>query len=358
MRRFFPWAFLRLTSAKLVPRVGGYLACLLLCSLWFAPAAEAGPRVWLLIGDLMGNLEDTLNRDASFRANLSREFQYQLGRRMSHGRYELEVRGRATAADLWEALHSPETVGIIWVGHGRSQSGSNGGPELGDLLPDSAGMNVAPLLLSKLPPNLEFLGIVGCEGEKIFSHLREQPGISPNMKFVSFENSTFLGRGFQHVLSEATRHFNRFVTEAFWRRLPLYAECGEASASGAYLRVSRYIPTGGQAAPAALIRVQDRVLGVFPQMEPGQSLEQDVFLPAELLSDGLQVEIDASRAVGSYTLGEWAIHSADFAVAFVGVRRANGRLMGGSRHQLRLPEGARLPVGIHKICGSARPDGL
>lgn len=106
---------------------------------------------------------------------------------------------------LYDILNSSDTVGVIWISHSAKNNPSQIGTVLEPTIIDAWGNNVKGFF-TIVPPNLKFLGIVGCEARDIINQFKSE-GIynnHPELIIDSYSKKISLMKGFKNTLKKAT----------------------------------------------------------------------------------------------------------------------------------------------------------
>jgi hypothetical protein len=181
------------------------------------------------------------------------------------GQYSLRVIHRATQLNIWEAIHSPRTLGLIWISHAGAATPSSGGLQAGNPVIDADHFDVANVF-QDFHPNLRFLGLVACDSGYVLTQQFLRHSVrrrSPNLYIYGFRHPVDATEGLRTVQSWSNQVLE-LITHTHLRP-PLTTEVRPSLE----LRLTRrfdYLPQGSsRILPAVRIEnLAGTVLGVFP----------------------------------------------------------------------------------------------
>jgi hypothetical protein len=118
--------------------------------------------------------------------------------------HELVIHHKADPKTLYQVMTSDETEAVIWVSHAAGESELKPGFKADDIILDNWGNDVKNFF-TLVPRNLKFLGLVGCQAQKIFTGFRERGNYDahPNLEILSFEKKVRLYSSFDKTIKAA-----------------------------------------------------------------------------------------------------------------------------------------------------------
>lgn len=118
--------------------------------------------------------------------------------------HELVIHHKADPKTLYQIMTSDETEAVLWVSHAAGESELKPGFKADDIILDNWGNDVKNFF-TLVPRNLKFLGLVGCQAEKIFAGFRERGNYDahPDLEIMSFEKKVRLYSAFDKTLKAA-----------------------------------------------------------------------------------------------------------------------------------------------------------
>lgn len=202
-------------------------------------------------------------------------FEYEVTSAVGNRDFNVIFKHKANSFDLWEALHFPFNVGVIWISHGEKPQFKLKKP----ILADYTGANVEPLF-KDIHPNLRFLGIVGCYAESIFKN--QSFGLTHPGLTVFFPDRCGLV-----TLKDLAETVDQALTQLDRDEIKNGFESNCPERVGLKARLHRSVPLPAIQAqiqgqvpalppPPVLILSQNKILGVLPATSESNI---DVFFP-------------------------------------------------------------------------------
>jgi hypothetical protein len=224
--------------------------------------ADSPKTVALLISlDLKASVPEILWwRYAHYEDGLEKEF-----RAHFKGKgYNLVVQHDADQFALWQTLHSSDTLAVFWVSHAGFADAGNPGTAGAAAIVDRSGFDVAPVFRAR-NPRLRFLGVVGCDSEKVLD--ADGEGQGQGAVVFAFSSKTDAKKGLSKAMT---------ASDATLATGAAPVPCSEWG--GVPVEVTRR-NAGGSPAPAARIEWSGRALAVLPAQAAGESQTAVVLLP-------------------------------------------------------------------------------
>lgn len=216
--------------------------------------------------------------------------------------FGLRVVHEAGPRELAEVLKSPATIGVFWVSHSGSDDETEGqAARWDDVILDVAGNDVKELF-QRIHPNIRWLGIVGCNAERIFEGFRARGHYrdNPELRIHSFDSKVEALSGLSRslrasaeVLGDPEQTEGRAIVA---RPDLLTVESREfAVRRGFPLRVTQ------QGASDLVLLWDDRFLGILPGADSrsGEPGAVTVYLDEEAFSPRLKIKAVAIRGLSA-----------------------------------------------------------
>jgi hypothetical protein len=118
--------------------------------------------------------------------------------------HELVIHHKADPKILYQIMTSDQTEAVLWVSHAAGESELSPGFKASDIIVDHWGNDVKNFF-TLVPRNLKFLGLVGCQAQKIFDGFRERGNYDahPDLEIMSFEKKVRLYSAFDKTIKAA-----------------------------------------------------------------------------------------------------------------------------------------------------------
>lgn len=254
--------------------------------------------------------------------------------------FETIIQHQCTLYDLWNFLQHKEYRAIVWISHGNE--GSKDQTHIGSppLLVDQNGFDLS-YALSNGTQSVRFLGVVACDSSRWVSKIREKFQLEkrfPHLRIQGLDGLLAALNGLETMLGELFLHLPS--VQNIETSVP---ELTNPDSKVIPLRVIRTFERAKDHEkilhPAAVLRVQDQVLGIFPQAYDSQELQSlDVQLSIYPGLDGLfhlpNLVLDAGHASSlaqwwELDLGQLVFESTD-SICFKIKKDSRGKILGKS----------------------------
>ncbi len=118
--------------------------------------------------------------------------------------HELVIHHKADPKILYTVMTSEKTEAVIWVSHAAGEQNLKPGFKAEDIILDIWGNDVKNFF-TLVPPNLKFIGLVGCQAQKIINGFTERGNYVnyPDLEIMSFEKKVRLYSAFKKTLKAA-----------------------------------------------------------------------------------------------------------------------------------------------------------
>jgi len=213
--------------------------------------------------------------------------------------FDLRVVHKADQEILSRELSNSSNDAVFWVSHGAFISPKNLNQSAGvapvSMILDYNRDNVAPVF-QKLHPNLEFLGIIGCNSKQILETYKEDnvwqsSEDTPPVEYISKTKSIA-----QYALKKAIRKFKKAYK---YRNLP--KDNVKASYIGYPITITRTLPPDIDSSEIRSLRVMNngKFLGIMEKIEPGQTMSKTFYIPIiDKYSQGsFKIEVNTGESV-------------------------------------------------------------
>ncbi len=193
--------------------------------------------------------------------------------------YDVIVKHGANQYDVWQTLHDPSVVAMIWYSHTAK-----------DVIEDRARFDILPVF-QEPHANFRFLGIIGCNSKYAINLLKEQGYLKNPKLVIKTYNKTFEASYTPTLLNNYLYELRKTLSTPAYQ--PPSSNNLVPQQGMKTLLITRYLPTSGKIHPA--IRVEDymtKVLGVFPPGQGGDFQKLTVKVP-------LNYKFDLTMKVGS-----------------------------------------------------------
>lgn len=121
--------------------------------------------------------------------------------------HELVIHHKADPKTLYSVMTSDETEAVIWVSHAAGESEVKPGFKAEDIILDNWGNDVKNFF-TLVPKNLKFLGLVGCQAQKIVDGFRARGNYDahPKLEIMSFNKKVRLYSAFDKTIKAAAKY--------------------------------------------------------------------------------------------------------------------------------------------------------
>jgi hypothetical protein len=118
--------------------------------------------------------------------------------------HSLVIHHKADPKILYGVMTSENTEAVIWVSHAAGEQELKPGFKAEDIILDIWGNDVKNFF-TLIPSNLKFIGLVGCQAQKIINGFTERGNYvnHPNLEIMSFEKKVRLYSAFDKTLKAA-----------------------------------------------------------------------------------------------------------------------------------------------------------
>jgi len=118
--------------------------------------------------------------------------------------HELVIHHKADPKILYQVMTSENTEAVIWVSHAAGESELKPGFKAEDIILDNWGNDVKNFF-TLVPQNLKFIGLVGCQAQKIVDGFRARGNYvaHPDLQIMSFEKKVRLYKAFDSTVKAA-----------------------------------------------------------------------------------------------------------------------------------------------------------
>ncbi len=118
--------------------------------------------------------------------------------------HELVIHHKADPKVLYGVMTSEKTQAVIWVSHAAGEQELKPGFKAEDIILDIWGNDVKNFF-TLIPANLKFIGLVGCQAQKIINGFTERGNYvnHPELEIMSFEKKVRLYSAFNKTLIAA-----------------------------------------------------------------------------------------------------------------------------------------------------------
>lgn len=166
--------------------------------------------------------------------------------------HELVIHHKADPKTLYQVMTSDKTEAVIWVSHAAGEHELKPGFKAEDIILDNWGNDVKNFF-TLVPPNLKFIGLVGCQAQRIIDGFRARGNYEahPDLQIMSFEKKVRLYSAFDKTVKAAA---------AFMAKAPVSSTLSQPGIEFSLERVSYEDSPSLQAGWA---EIGDQVLAFF-----------------------------------------------------------------------------------------------
>ena len=120
--------------------------------------------------------------------------------------HELVIHHKTDPKTLYQIMTSDNTEAVIWVSHAAGEHDLKPGFKAEDIILDNWGNDVKNFF-TLVPRNLKFLGLVGCQAQKIFTEFRDRGNYDayPDLQIMSFDKKVRLYSAFDKTVKAAAQ---------------------------------------------------------------------------------------------------------------------------------------------------------
>jgi hypothetical protein len=232
--------------------------------------------------------------------------------------YKVRVVQNASVYDLYEALHSPDSVGVFWVSHEAPVSWSKD-PAL-SVSPPLTDVNRADVKAAfrEINPAIHWVSLVACDSDLILNWLKNEQAQDPVLT-----NEAVQMQGFDHAI-DVTQGLGQAINQG---KAALSAAAHSdatdpscPSASGIALRVTRSMSPQGAPArggkylfPALTVENRGEIIGVLPEHElasgDNASDTATVYVTGQSLDLTFQSGFDPMSIPAGFAMGDFSVEA-------------------------------------------------
>lgn len=184
--------------------------------------------------------------------------------------HELVIHHKTDPKTLYQVMTSEETQAVIWVSHAAGEHELQPGFKADDIIIDNWGNDVKNFF-TLIPPNLKFLGIAGCQAQKIVDGFRARGNFDahPDLEIMSFDKKVRLYSAFEKTVKAAAAFMAKPVQST------------AVSRSQVEFKVERVPFEESVSLQPGWVEIGDQVLGFFDlnqtKTENAFSIDESVF---------------------------------------------------------------------------------
>lgn len=133
-----------------------------------------------------------------------RHLEKKFNKAFSKSGHELVIRHKADPKVLYQVMTSENTEAVIWVSHAAGEHELKPGFKAEDIILDIWGNDVKNFF-TLIPKNIKFIGLVGCQAQKIVDGFRQRGNYDahPELQIMSFEKKVRLYKAFDQTVAAA-----------------------------------------------------------------------------------------------------------------------------------------------------------
>ena len=236
--------------------------------------------------------------------------------------HELVIHHKTDPKTLHQIMTSENTEAVIWISHAAGESELKPGFKAEEIILDIWGNDVKNFF-TLVPQNLKFIGLVGCQAQKIIDGFRARGNYDahPDLQIMSFEKKVRLYSAFDKTIKAAA---------AFMAKAP---ESSVKARPAIDLEIERVAYEESSSLQPGWIEIGDQVLAFFDlnQTQASAAIDQDIFNKIERKnmkffraknSTGLDESLGKLSITAHQNIGSWNFFAKD------------GRPIGGKDQQL------------------------
>lgn len=253
-----------------------------------------------------------------------RHLEKKLNQAFKNSGHELVIHHNADPKILYQVMTSENTEAVIWVSHAAGEHELKPGFKADDIIIDNWGNDVKNFF-TLIPPNLKFIGLVGCQAQKIVDGFRARGNFDahPDLQIMSFEKKVRLYSAFDKTVKAAAAFMAKPIRSNVVTRAKVE------------FKVERNPFEDSASLQTGWVEIGDQVLGFFDlnqtKSENVFSIDESVFKKIERKNIKFfraHSETSVDESMGKLTIsplqniGSWTLFAKD------------GRPIGGKDQQL------------------------
>ncbi|MES2526950.1 MAG: hypothetical protein V4598_07670 [Bdellovibrionota bacterium] len=120
--------------------------------------------------------------------------------------HDLVIHHQTDPKTLYQIMTSENTEAVIWISHAAGEHELKPGFKAEDIILDNWGNDVKNFF-TLVPRNLKFLGLVGCQAQKIVTEFRDRGNFvaHPDLQIMSFDKKVRLYSAFDKTVEAAAK---------------------------------------------------------------------------------------------------------------------------------------------------------
>ncbi len=186
--------------------------------------------------------------------------------------YEFDIIHRASIYDLWQTLHSHQTIAVFWLSHAGCTEVPVPKFARQVAMPDINHFDATDIL-QEIHPNIRFLAIIACNSVEVIKKARTAYELNQDLVIKSFDEKISPAEG----LTEAMQSAHSVIRQERFQKGYCVGTC--PSYKGYPLRLKRSVFKSRESAFLPPVRIQThrgKILGIFKGSE---SEIVEVFFP-------------------------------------------------------------------------------
>ena len=236
--------------------------------------------------------------------------------------HQLVIHHKADPKTLYQVMTSENTEAVIWVSHAAGEHELKPGFKAEDIILDNWGNDVKNFF-TLVPKNLKFIGLVGCQAQKIIDGFRSRGNYDahPDLQIMSFEKKVRLYSAFDKTVKAAA---------AYMAKAPVSTSLSSLAIE---MNIERVSYEDSPSLQAGWVELGDQVLSFFDVNETSAlaSISENVFGKIERKnikfhraksSASVDESMGKLEITPSVNVGTWTLFAKD------------GRPIGGKDQQL------------------------